>query len=128
MRRLGNNLLQFQFLLLFGFDRRSFTPRLARRSFWNASLNPIQTRSITGCTGRSLFKVSSGYYRSISIPAFISIQFLGGTYESLTLESVFKVMMKLVIRPVESTDFGAYKCVAKNSIGESEKTVTIHRK
>lgn len=36
--------------------------------------------------------------------------------------------MKLIIRPIDSTDFGAYKCVAKNSLGETEKTIYLHRK
>lgn len=36
--------------------------------------------------------------------------------------------MKLVIIPVKSTDFGIYKCVAKNSLGESEEIIKVHRK
>lgn len=52
----------------------------------------------------------------------------GGTYESVTMENVFKVVMRLVVRPMDSTDLGAYKCVAKNSVGETERTLYIHRK
>ncbi|GAB0091888.1 opioid-binding protein/cell adhesion molecule homolog [Sergentomyia squamirostris] len=52
----------------------------------------------------------------------------GGSYEQLMLENVFKVVMKLVIRPVKPTDFGIYKCIAKNSLGESEETITVHHK
>ncbi|XP_055711583.1 neurotrimin-like isoform X1 [Phlebotomus papatasi] len=52
----------------------------------------------------------------------------GGSYEQLMLENVFKVVMKLVIRPVKATDFGIYKCIAKNSLGESEETISVHHK
>lgn len=52
----------------------------------------------------------------------------GGSYETIVLDNIFKVIMKLVVRPVKSTDFGVYKCVAKNSLGESEETIKIHRK
>lgn len=52
----------------------------------------------------------------------------GGTYESLTMENVFKVNMKLIVRPLDPSDFGEYKCVGKNALGESEKTIVLHRK
>lgn len=52
----------------------------------------------------------------------------GGTYESITMENVFKVIMKLIVRPLESSDFGTYKCVGKNSLGEAERLVHLHRK
>lgn len=52
----------------------------------------------------------------------------GGTYESMTMDKIFKVIMKLVIRPAVTADFGGYKCVAKNSMGQSEKLIQIHRK
>ncbi|KAG4066651.1 hypothetical protein HA402_007287 [Bradysia odoriphaga] len=51
----------------------------------------------------------------------------GGTYESLTMENVYKVIMKLIVRPLEKSDFGEYKCVGKNALGESEKTVVLYR-
>ncbi|XP_055387189.1 opioid-binding protein/cell adhesion molecule homolog, partial [Condylostylus longicornis] len=49
----------------------------------------------------------------------------GGTYESVTLENIFRIVMKLTIRPIKPEDFGEYKCVAKNSLGESSKIITI---
>lgn len=53
--------------------------------------------------------------------------FIGGNYESMTFENVYRVIMKLVIRP-KNTDYGAYKCIANNTLGESEKIVHLHRK
>lgn len=52
----------------------------------------------------------------------------GGTFESVTMESVFKVVMKLVVRPVDSNDFGEYRCVGRNNLGEAERIVKVHRK
>lgn len=57
-----------------------------------------------------------------------SLFLLGGIYESMTIENVYRVFMKLVIRPKDHTDFGAYKCIANNTLGESEKIIHLHRK
>lgn len=52
----------------------------------------------------------------------------GGIYESMTIENVYRVFMKLVVRPKDHTDFGAYKCIANNTLGETEKVIHLHRK
>lgn len=52
----------------------------------------------------------------------------GGIYESMTIENIYRVFMKLVIRPKENSDYGAYKCIANNTLGETEKVVHLHRK
>ncbi|CAD7086455.1 unnamed protein product [Hermetia illucens] len=52
----------------------------------------------------------------------------GGTYESVTLENIFKIVMRLTIRPIQTKDFGEYKCIAKNSLGQSEKVITVFQK
>ncbi|XP_055299300.1 neurotrimin-like [Sitodiplosis mosellana] len=52
----------------------------------------------------------------------------GGIYESMTIENVYRVIMKLVIRPKDSNDFGPYKCIANNTLGESEKIIHLHHK
>lgn len=51
----------------------------------------------------------------------------GGTMEETIIENVFKVVMKLTIRPTKLSDFGTYKCVAKNSFGEAEEIITVDR-
>jgi hypothetical protein len=35
--------------------------------------------------------------------------------------------MKLVFRPMKSSDFGIYKCIAKNQVGASEEIIKIYR-
>lgn len=36
--------------------------------------------------------------------------------------------MKLTIVSVNITDFGTYKCVAKNSLGETDGSIKLYRK
>lgn len=36
--------------------------------------------------------------------------------------------MKLVIRPKDKSDFGEYKCIANNTLGQSEMIIHLHRK
>ncbi|XP_037959132.1 neurotrimin-like [Teleopsis dalmanni] len=52
----------------------------------------------------------------------------GGTYESLTLDNVYKIVMRLTIKPSKAKDFGEYKCVAKNMVGETDQSITILHK
>lgn len=52
----------------------------------------------------------------------------GGTFEQILMDSsVYKVIMKLTIRPTKLSEFGVYKCVAKNSLGEAEEVITVDR-
>lgn len=43
-------------------------------------------------------------------------------------ENAYKVHMKLTIRNVNTVDYGAYKCVAKNSLGETDGTIKLYCK
>ncbi|XP_049548268.1 neurotrimin-like [Anopheles darlingi] len=52
----------------------------------------------------------------------------GGTYEKVLEDHVFKVTMQIVIRLEKASDFGVYKCVAKNSLGTTEESVKVYRK
>lgn len=36
--------------------------------------------------------------------------------------------MKLTIRSVGLSDFGAYKCVSKNSLGDTDGSIKLYRK
>eukprot|EP00095_Tigriopus_kingsejongensis_P007580 snap_masked-scaffold506_size152672-processed-gene-0.3 protein:Tk07580 transcript:snap_masked-scaffold506_size152672-processed-gene-0.3-mRNA-1 annotation:"PREDICTED: uncharacterized protein LOC102656402" len=50
----------------------------------------------------------------------------GDKYESLIVDSGYKVYMKLRIRNVSKEDFMEYKCVAKNSLGGSDGSITLY--
>ncbi|GFW76368.1 ig-like domain-containing protein [Trichonephila clavipes] len=42
--------------------------------------------------------------------------------------SSYKVKLKLLIRDLRPQDFGSYTCVAKNSLGETEGTISLYEK
>ena len=42
------------------------------------------------------------------------------------MESGYKMYMKLRIRNISKDDFMKYKCVAKNSLGGSDGTITLY--
>lgn len=53
---------------------------------------------------------------------------LGGSYNTTFESGAYIVDMKLVVRIQKAADFGIYKCIAKNAIGDSEETIKILRK
>lgn len=52
----------------------------------------------------------------------------GENYEPILNESTYKVDMMLRIRSVGPADIGSYKCVAKNSLGETDSTIKLYSK
>lgn len=51
---------------------------------------------------------------------------LGGSYDtSVDADGTFLVKMKLAVKLNKASDFGHYKCIAKNALGNSEETITI---
>lgn len=51
----------------------------------------------------------------------------GKKYEPVLLDNAYKVHMKLTIRSVGASDFGTYKCVSKNSLGETDGSIKLYR-
>lgn len=43
-----------------------------------------------------------------------------------TENSMYAVQMTLVIRKLQKSDMGGYKCISKNSIGDAEGTIRIY--
>ncbi|XP_024946078.1 neurotrimin isoform X2 [Cephus cinctus] len=52
----------------------------------------------------------------------------GGKYEPVILGTSYKVHMKLTIRSVTASDYGAYKCVSRNSLGDTDGSIKLYRK
>lgn len=53
---------------------------------------------------------------------------VGGKYEPVLIDNAYKVVMKLSIKVVSQADFGSYKCIAKNSLGETDGTIKLYSK
>ncbi|KAF6213066.1 hypothetical protein GE061_010780 [Apolygus lucorum] len=51
----------------------------------------------------------------------------GSKYEPTVIENNYKVHMKLTIHNVGPSDFGSYKCVSKNSLGETDGTIKLYQ-
>lgn len=47
-------------------------------------------------------------------------------YETVALESLYRSIMKLRIRHLSSNDYGTYRCIAKNFLGETEGSVELY--
>ncbi|XP_046477409.1 limbic system-associated membrane protein isoform X1 [Neodiprion pinetum] len=50
----------------------------------------------------------------------------GGKYEPSIFEDAYTVHMNLTIRSVGPSDFGAYKCVSKNSLGDTDGSIKLY--
>lgn len=56
------------------------------------------------------------------------ILFLGDKYNQSFTNNVYKVHMKLTILAVEMSDYETYKCISKNSLGETNGSIKLYRK
>ncbi|KOC62911.1 Neurotrimin [Habropoda laboriosa] len=50
----------------------------------------------------------------------------GGKYEPILLDNAYKVQMKLTISSVSASDFGSYKCVSRNSLGDTDGSIKVY--
>ena len=51
----------------------------------------------------------------------------GGKYEPYLSDNAYKIHMKLTIKAMGKSDFGVYKCVSKNSLGDTDGTIKVYR-
>ncbi|XP_071643523.1 neurotrimin isoform X2 [Temnothorax longispinosus] len=51
----------------------------------------------------------------------------GEKYEPSFSDNVYKVHMKLMIRSVAMSDYGSYKCISKNSLGETDGSIKLYQ-
>lgn len=50
----------------------------------------------------------------------------GGKFEPILIDNAYKVVMRLNIKSVSQSDFGSYRCVAKNSLGDTDGTIKLY--
>ncbi|XP_050296725.1 lachesin-like isoform X2 [Anthonomus grandis grandis] len=51
----------------------------------------------------------------------------GTKYEPVFVDNTYKVHMRLTIHNVSQSDYGIYKCLAKNSLGDTDGTIKLYR-
>ncbi|XP_022825698.1 neurotrimin-like isoform X2 [Spodoptera litura] len=51
---------------------------------------------------------------------------VGGGLEPHKIDGSYRSVLKLAIRRVTSSDYGTYKCVSKNSLGDTEGTIKLY--
>jgi len=57
-----------------------------------------------------------------------NVSLSGERFVPETFESGYKITMRLTIYEVDIQDFGAYRCVAKNSLGDTDGAIKLYRK
>ncbi|XP_066595963.1 opioid-binding protein/cell adhesion molecule homolog [Prorops nasuta] len=50
----------------------------------------------------------------------------GDKYEPQLVDNAYRVHMKLTIRSITAADFGSYKCVSRNSLGDTDGSIKIY--
>ncbi|XP_026830850.1 neurotrimin isoform X2 [Ooceraea biroi] len=50
----------------------------------------------------------------------------GGKYEPVLVDNAYKIHMKLTISSVGPSDYGTYKCVSRNSLGDSDGSIKVY--
>lgn len=53
------------------------------------------------------------------------MEITGGKYEAFPTDSGYNKYMMLKIRNITRDDFGFYKCIAKNSLGETDGIIKL---
>jgi hypothetical protein len=51
----------------------------------------------------------------------------GKRFEPSEIENAYKVVMRLTINSVSQNDFGSYRCVSKNSLGDTDGVIKLYR-
>lgn len=47
-------------------------------------------------------------------------------YGTETMENSYRSHMKLTVRNLQTNDFGNYRCISKNSLGETEGSIRLY--
>ncbi|XP_050664455.1 limbic system-associated membrane protein-like isoform X2 [Leptidea sinapis] len=51
---------------------------------------------------------------------------IGGSIEPQRISGTFRSVLRLSLRRIKNSDYGSYKCVSKNSLGDTEGTIKLY--
>lgn len=72
---------------------------------------------------------TEAYPRAISYWVYHEVMLLPSKkHGTETTENSYRAHMKLTIRNLQTDDFGNYRCVSKNSLGETEGSIRLYGK
>lgn len=72
---------------------------------------------------------TEAYPRAISYWVYDNVMLLPTKkYGTETTENSYRAHMKLTVRGLNSKDFGNYRCISKNSLGETEGSIRLYGK
>ncbi|XP_049318511.1 opioid-binding protein/cell adhesion molecule homolog isoform X2 [Bactrocera dorsalis] len=89
----------------------------------------IQNQLVGAATGQNIALEcqSEAYPKSINYwTKNDTIIVPGEHFASETFESGYKITMRLTVKDVDTSDFGSYRCVAKNSLGDTDGTIKLY--
>jgi len=70
---------------------------------------------------------TEAYPRAISYWVYENVMILPTKkYGTDTTENSYRAHMKLTIRDLKDKDFGNYRCISKNSLGETEGSIRLY--
>lgn len=77
---------------------------------------------------RGFYPLHTHYIFYIPSSMYISI-FTGEKFDYVIDDAgSYKLIMRLHIRRITAADFGSYKCLAKNSLGETDGSIKLYSK
>ena len=70
---------------------------------------------------------TEAYPRAISYWVYDSVMLLQtNKYSTETSENSYRAHMKLTVHKLQGRDFGNYRCISKNSLGETEGSIRLY--
>lgn len=72
---------------------------------------------------------TEAYPRAISYWVYENVMLLPNKkYGTENMENSYRAHMKLTVRNLQTGDFGNYRCISKNSLGETEGSIRLYGK
>lgn len=90
-------------------------------TFLKFDLEPLQNTI-------ELKTISEFFLQCLQFCFCFQLSFTGDRFVPETYENGYKITMRLTINDVDAQNFGSYRCVAKNSLGDTDGAIKLYRK